>query len=107
SFRELNVRTSVTDGEKAGIWFFSLDASSQLAVAAARRLYKLPYFLADMTFERRRGRVFYESMRDEKSAFSASYEPARNGLEARPGVPERSLTVRYALYAAPSVRLVQ
>src|SRR6266571_1188628 len=39
SFRELNVRTYVTRGGKPGIWFFSLDASSQLAVGAARRLY--------------------------------------------------------------------
>ena len=32
SFLELNVRTYVTAGGKTGIWFFSLDASSQLAV---------------------------------------------------------------------------
>ena len=37
SFRELNVRTYVTRDGKPGIWFFSLDASSRLAVEAARR----------------------------------------------------------------------
>ncbi|MBD0291786.1 MAG: DUF2071 domain-containing protein, partial [Thermoleophilia bacterium] len=31
SFLELNARTYVTLEEKAGIWFFSLDASSRLA----------------------------------------------------------------------------
>ncbi|MDX6448185.1 MAG: uncharacterized protein QOD08_648, partial [Gaiellaceae bacterium] len=31
TFLELNVRTYVTDGDKPGIWFFSLDASSRLA----------------------------------------------------------------------------
>ena len=43
SFLELNVRTYVraADG-KPGVWFFSLDASSRLAVEAARRAYKLP-----------------------------------------------------------------
>lgn len=100
SFRELNVRTYVTDGEKPGIWFFSLDASSQLAVAVARRFYKLPYFRADMTFERRRGRVFYECVRDEKSAFSASYAPTGSIFEARPGSLEHFLIERYCLYAA-------
>jgi uncharacterized protein len=100
TFRELNVRTYVTDGEKPGVWFFSLDASSQLAVAAARRLYKLPYFLADMKFERRRRRMFYETVRDEKSAFSASYQPAGNVFEAQPGSLEHFLTERYCLYAA-------
>src|SRR5262249_9119669 len=49
SFRELNVRTYVTRYDKPGIWFFSLDASSQIAVEAARRLYKLPYFRAQIS----------------------------------------------------------
>jgi uncharacterized protein YqjF (DUF2071 family) len=52
SFRELNVRTYVTRDDKPGIWFFSLDASSQLAVEAARRLYRLPYFNADISVRR-------------------------------------------------------
>ena len=44
SFLELNVRTYVTYDDKPGIWFFSLDTSSALAVDAARAFYKLPYF---------------------------------------------------------------
>src|SRR5260370_1280565 len=50
SFLEVNVRTYVraADG-KPGIWFFSLDASSRLAVEVARRRYKLPYFHARMS----------------------------------------------------------
>ena len=42
AFPELNVRTYVTVGGKPGIFFFSLDADSMLAVAAARRAYRLP-----------------------------------------------------------------
>src|ERR671933_2800671 len=53
SFPELNVRTYVTAEGKPGIWFFSLDAGSRLAVEAARRLYRLPYFRARMGIERR------------------------------------------------------
>jgi len=49
SFPELNVRTYVTRDDKPGVWFFSLDADSRLAVEAARRLYKLPYFRAAMS----------------------------------------------------------
>jgi uncharacterized protein YqjF (DUF2071 family) len=48
SFPEVNVRTYVTVGDKPGIFFLSLDAASRFAVAAARRLYRLPYFPADM-----------------------------------------------------------
>src|ERR1700760_1777735 len=45
-FPELNVRTyTVLDG-KPGVYFFSLDAASALAVAGARATYFLPYFRA-------------------------------------------------------------
>jgi hypothetical protein len=47
-FPELNVRTYVTHAQRPGIWFFSLDAGSGLAVAAARTAYRLPYFRARM-----------------------------------------------------------
>jgi len=36
AFAELNVRTYVTADDKPGVWFFSLDAASKLAVRAAR-----------------------------------------------------------------------
>jgi uncharacterized protein len=63
-FLELNVRTYVSADGKPGIWFFSLDASSRLAVAAARRTYHLPYFHARMT-RRRLGDGFeHQSARD-------------------------------------------
>ena len=100
TFREVNVRTCVTDGEKPGIWFFSLDASSPIAVAAARRLYKLPYFLADITVERARGRFVYECVRDEETAFSGSYKPDGSVVEPSPGTLEHFLAERYCLYAA-------
>src|SRR5262249_3678189 len=42
SFDEVNVRTYVHyRGRDPGVWFFSLDASGRVAVAAARRAYKL------------------------------------------------------------------
>ena len=55
TFPELNVRTYVTVDEKPGIYFFSLDAGSRLAVEAARRLYRLPYFRARMSVRRSGG----------------------------------------------------
>ncbi|MFP5246752.1 MAG: DUF2071 domain-containing protein, partial [Thermoanaerobaculia bacterium] len=51
SFHEVNVRTYVhQEGRNPGVWFFSLDASSAIAVAAARATYKLPYFDAEIDF---------------------------------------------------------
>ncbi len=61
---ETNLRTYVRaeDGE-AGIYFFSLDASSLLAVAAARLLYGLPYFPAVMSMRSEDSRTVYASRR--------------------------------------------
>lgn len=49
SFPELNVRTYSTLDGKPGVYFFSLDALNPVAVAVARRLYRLPYFRARMS----------------------------------------------------------
>ncbi len=101
TFLELNVRTYVraADG-KPGIWFFSLDASSRLAVEAARRTYKLPYFHARMSATRRGDWLDYECARIEEAGrvFSARYRPAGPEFEAAPGSRESFLVERYCLY---------
>jgi len=104
-FPELNVRTYVTHDEKPGIWFFSLDTSSRLAVEAARKLYRLPYFQARMTFERRGGGISVESVRSEAKAFSVSYGPLGDVKPGEPGTLEHFLTERYCLYAEGGGRL--
>jgi uncharacterized protein len=105
SFLELNVRTYVTHDGKPGIWFFSLDASSQVAVEAARRLYRLPYFRARISVRRRGDRVVYECARDDGRAFSGSYGPVGEPGAAEPGSLEHFLVERYCLYAADKGRL--
>jgi uncharacterized protein len=99
SFLELNVRTYVRRDGKPGIWFFSLDASSQAAVVAARRLYRLPYFRASITFRRRGEAIRYESARDDGRAFSGSYRSTGPRFTAQPGSLEHFLAERYCLYA--------
>merc|ERR1711907_292059 len=48
-FLELNLRTYITFEQQPGVYFFSLDASSTLAVIGARLLWGLPYFVTHMT----------------------------------------------------------
>jgi uncharacterized protein len=109
SFFELNTRTYVTAEGRPGIWFFSLDASSMLAVEGARRVYKLPYFGADITAERLDGWVRYESRRHdsrgEPATFRARYRPSGAASEAEPGSLEHFLTERYCLYTTDQGRL--
>jgi uncharacterized protein len=108
SFLELNTRTYVV-AEKPGIWFFSLDASSELAVTAARSGYKLPYFKADMRADWRAGWLAYESRRrdprGEPAAFSARYRPIGDELDADPRSLAHFLTERYCLYTTDGGRL--
>jgi uncharacterized protein len=107
TFPELNVRTYVTAEEKPGIWFFSLDTSSRIAVEGARRVYKLPYFQARMSVEPRRERIEYSSDRvDEQGRrFEAHYGPTGERFNAAPGSLEYFLTERYCLYAIDGGRL--
>jgi uncharacterized protein YqjF (DUF2071 family) len=101
-FPELNVRTYVTLGGRPGIWFFSLDAASILAVAAARGLYRLPYFRARMEIAREEPWVAFRSDRhDPRGAparFEARWRPAGGTRHADPGSIEAWLVERYRLY---------
>jgi uncharacterized protein len=109
SFPELNVRTYVTADGRPGIWFFSLDTPSPLAVEAARRFYRLPYFQARMELVRRREVVEVTAVRRAAArpfTFAASYAPAADEMsEPRPGSLEHFLTERYCLYAHDAGRL--
>jgi uncharacterized protein len=101
SFLELNVRTYVNfEGERPGIWFFSLDASSRLAVEAARRTYRLPYFHARMSATRRGEWIDYECARIDEPGrvFSGRYRPNGAVFHAEPGSLEWFLAERYCLY---------
>jgi uncharacterized protein YqjF (DUF2071 family) len=103
AFPELNVRTYVTVDDKPGVYFFSLDAESQVAVALARAMLRLPYFTASMDVTREDGWVDYWSERhaDEGAApaeFEGRYRPVGPVQEAPRGSLEYFLTERYCLY---------
>ena len=104
AFSELNVRTYVTAEGKAGVWFFSLDASNALAVRGARTLFHLPYYDAAMTAESDGSMIRYTSTRTHRGAPSASftgrYRPIGSVYHADVGSLDYWLTERYCLYAA-------
>lgn len=98
-FPELNLRTYVRAGGKAGVHFFSLDAGSRAAVMGARTFYRLPYHTAEMALDEVDGRIRFRSERSSGEArFRASYEPIDHAIEAQPGTLEHFLTERYALF---------
>lgn len=101
AFPELNVRTYVRVGEKAGVYFFSLDAASAVAVQTARTWLNLPYYRAEMTVTMKGADVQYQSRRLSTRAaeFKAAYRGMRDVRPPMPGTLEYFLTERYCLYA--------
>ncbi len=99
-FPELNVRTYVTVDGKPGVFFFSLDAGSQVAVAAARAWLNLPYHFASMEVHREGDAIRYRSARPDDSGarFEATYEPDGPAFTPADGTLEYFLTERYCLY---------
>jgi uncharacterized protein len=104
TFPELNVRTYVRHEDRPGIWFFTLDAASVVAVEAAKLLYRLPYQRARMRCERIGDHIHYESARPG-AAFSGRYRGAGPLSQAEPGSVEAFLTERYCLYTEDGGRL--
>jgi uncharacterized protein YqjF (DUF2071 family) len=104
SFPELNVRTYVRSKATglAGVFFFSLDAASPLAVVGARLFFSLPYFFAAMRRATTGQGIEYASRRlltRTPARFEASYRGVGPVMEAsRPGSIEHFLTERYALF---------
>jgi uncharacterized protein len=66
-FLDVNVRTYVHAGGVPGVWFFSLDAQSRLAVWGARAFFRLPYHRA-------------RACGNETRGASTTYSSAREGL---------------------------
>jgi len=87
SFPEVNVRTYVTHGGKAGVYFFSLDAGNRLAVAGARATYHLPYYRALMTVTRAatgRATTDIPTTPVTPSAIAASISPRQDPTQSNP-----------------------
>jgi uncharacterized protein YqjF (DUF2071 family) len=111
---ETNVRTYVKRKDVArepipAVWFFSLDASSALAVIAARLGFGLPYFKARMAFHKRHasgGKIHLSACSKRRwpqpspaySLVEAEFSDSAALLSAQPGTLEHFLIERYALY---------
>ncbi len=103
-FEEVNLRTYVhVRGRDPGIWFFSLDASSALAVLGARAFYHLPYYWARMSTGPAEQGVRYRSERrwesDVPARVDVRYEVGDPLAPPRDGTLEHFLVERYYLYA--------
>ena len=99
AFPELNLRTYILapDG-RAGVYFFSLDAGSLLAVLGARVAFGLPYFWARMAMEQQGSEIHYTSCRrtGPPAAFEARYRSL--GSPSTADSLSHFLTARYSFF---------
>ncbi len=104
NFHETNVRTYVHhQGKDPGVWFFSLDAASRIAVAIARGFWHLPYHHARMALEKGPDGIRYASERRSPPPCPARCDvtcrPISAPAASRPGTLEHFLAERYILFA--------
>ena len=105
NFHETNVRTYVHhQGAAPGVWFFSLDAASRIAVAIARGFWHLPYHHARMSLDKDAdGTIHYRSERRSPPPLpgvcNVTCRPVSEPSAAVAGTLEHFLAERYILYA--------
>ena len=108
AFPEINVRTYVRGGARAGVWFFSLDATSRLAVRGARLLYNLPYYDAEIAITPGADVVHYDSRRVHRDApnaeFRGHYRAISDVYQAMPGTLDHFLVERYCMFISDERR---
>ena len=127
TFPQVNLRTYVRHETEPGVYFLSLDMTTELGVRLARSAYGLPYYHADVEFERSERpsdarsageagesasqdaesetvpECHFASERDDDAAdaparFSATYRPVGDPFRAPSGSLEAFLAERYRLY---------
>lgn len=99
---ELNVRTYTTVAGVPGVYFFSLDASSRLAVRIARRFFYLRYFDAMMTCTEDESIHYTSRRRGTEIGCDVTYSPTGKPSTSVSGSLVHFLTERYALYTTDS-----
>lgn len=102
-FAELNVRTYVRPAHQPaaapGVYFWSLEANSPMAVWGARSFFHLPYMHAKMSCQTQEHAVQYRSERTHRNEPPASFQASyQGGARADKSSLTDFLTERYCLY---------
>ena len=99
-FHECNVRTYVTDRDQPGVYFFSLDATSRLAVWCARRFWHLNYRFSRIDVHQEGDVIHYAVDRagDPAARMRCAWRGGSTREQSKPGELAYFLTERYMLY---------
>ena len=108
-FLETNLRCYVRCRDEPGVFFFSLEAGSRLAVKVARFQFGLPYYHADMSLEIAGDEITYRSKRRDRSAAALrlGYRIGPPLPASEPGTLQHFLIERRILFAQRRGALVR
>jgi uncharacterized protein YqjF (DUF2071 family) len=99
NFLETNLRTYVVCDKQPGVYFFSLDADSRLAVWGGRASFGLPYHHARMRMTESGGEVVYRTRRGGAGpSHHVRYRVGESLGPSQPGTLEHFLLERYLLF---------
>jgi hypothetical protein len=102
TFPELNLRTYVEHDGRPGVYFYNLDADDPVGVPVARRLFRLPYYRAEMRVRRDGDAVTFRSRRTHEGApparFDATYRPVGDPFVPAAGSLAAFLVENYSFY---------
>ncbi|MFK7985197.1 MAG: YqjF family protein [Sandaracinaceae bacterium] len=108
-FLETNLRCYVHYEGRPGVYFFSLEAASWLAVRVARAVWKLPYHHASMAAMEDGAEVHYTSRRKDGSGanLDVRYRVGDPLGPSLPGSLEHFLLERYLLFSERGEQLLE
>ena len=98
NFLETNVRTYVIHNQEPGVFFFSLDANSYIAVKVARWIWHLPYFRSAMTLSNKDAVYNYTLKRTDKVQSQIKIEVSETLPPSEADSLEYFLLERYLLF---------
>ena len=109
NFLETNLRVYVTHQGEPGVYFFSLEAASRIAVYTARLGWSLPYYYAQMSQSERNGLVHYRSQRSSSSSpeLEVQYKTGSAMEVADPTSIEFFLLERYLLFTKRKSKILR
>ena len=107
NFLETNIRTYVLHKNEPGVFFFSLDASSMIAVKIARWIWHLPYFHSGMTFSNEQTTYEYNLKRDNNIQSNIKIKVGQPIRPSQPDSLEYFLLERYLLFTQLRGRILR
>ena len=107
NFLETNIRTYVLHKNEPGVFFFSLDASSLIAVKIARWIWHLPYFHSGMTFSNEQTTCEYNLKRDNNIQSNIKIKVGQPIPPSQPDSLEYFLLERYLLFTQLRGRILR